>query len=251
MKKMLSIIATLATILSMSSCSENKKKEDSLSSVSTEDVVYESTIPGNDALNVIYDLEDEISEDFEERIGLLESEWEQIKKDVTSYSKYVSNVEIVKKYYNKVYSEVEEMTIVMNEYALKFAEVIMSSDLSAYDKYDELGVIYDAVYDEAGDMIYDEIYDGILDDAYDTFYQGVLDEQPKNIEYSVWSKIRSAEYKTLSDIRSDVYKILSNSRSDIYDFSSDIRGYVYEDEYTKANMRLAHFKEDVEKLRED
>lgn len=136
----------------------------------------------------------------------------------------------------------------MYSYSINYAELILESNHPNDDKYDDLDMIYDIVYDDACDDIYDEIYDGILDDMYDDFYDGVLDDAYDYVAYRTWSDARSEEYDWWSDTRSDVYKKWSNTRSDIYSFWSDVRSAAYRGDMEKFEKEIADFQEDIEAI---
>ena len=142
------------------------------------------------------------------------------------------------------------MIIRLCDYALNYAQIILSSDMDTDDMYDELDIIYDSIYDGAGDDIYDEIYDGILDDMYDAFYDGVLDEAYDTVEYKDWADARSNEYDLWSDARSDVYDTNSDMRSEVYGFASDVRSEVYSDDIVKAYKEINDFAEDIAKMKD-
>ena len=122
-----------------------------------------------DKINSIEELEKKISEDVDGTIGALKSEWNSIKGDIDSYSKYKNKVKDVEGFYEKVLVQTEELCIRLQEYAVRYGEIIMTSTDSADDKYDNMDEVYDNIYDDARDEIYNEIYDGILDDMYETW----------------------------------------------------------------------------------
>lgn len=207
----------------------------------------DSVTPPEDAIEVLAAL---VEKDVEDTISALETECEQLKEGIDSYDKYVENTAKVEAFYTQVYEENKALCFRMYEYSYDYAGMILNSDLSCDDMYDELEVIYDTVYDDAGDEIYDGIYDGLLDDLYDAFYDGVFDDAYDTIPYSELSKVRSNEYGWLSDCRSDVYSDLSDCRSDIYDFYCDIRGEMWSDDIEKAKRELEKFREDIDKLKQ-
>ncbi len=186
--------------------------------------------------------------DVEDTIEALLEEYNLLLADVDTYENYMSNTAAVEGFYEKVYVETVDLGIRLREYSVDMAEEILASDKSFDEKYDDFEIIYDCLYEDAGDEIYDEIYDGILDDMYDDLYDGVLDDGYDNAEYAEWSAARSNEYEWWSDTRSEVYDEWSDCRSDIYDFWSDMRGEMWDDDIERAYKKIEDFVEDIEKL---
>lgn len=193
-------------------------------------------------------IENLVMEDVEGTIDTLLEEYELLLADVDTYESYMSNTAAVEGFYEKVYVKTIDLGIRLREYSVDLAEEILASDKSFDEKYDDFEIIYDCLYEDAGDDMYDEIYNGILDDMYDDLYAGVLDDGYDNAEYSEWYEARSNEYEWWSDTRSEVYDEWSDCRSDIYDFWSDMRGEMWDDDIEKAYKKLEDFVEDIEKL---
>ncbi len=194
-------------------------------------------------------LEALVEKDVEDTIVALEAESEQWMGTVDTYDKYVENASEIESYYKKIYEESKELCFRLYEYTYEYADMVLKSDLSCYDMYDTLEIIYNSIYDDAGDEIYDGIYDGILDDMYEAFYEEIFDAAYDTVPYSELSKNRSQEYKWLSGTRSDVYSALSDCRSDVYEFYCDIRGELWGDDIKKAEKELEKFREDIDKLK--
>lgn len=194
-------------------------------------------------------IDQEVAKSIEDTISGLTNEYEQLKADINSYDKYIKNTDKIEAFYEKVNKTNKDLCIKMREYALAFADKIISSGSSNDDKYDELDDIYDCVYDDGGDDIYDGIYDGILEDMYDDFYDGILDDAYDNAPYKEWSDARSDEYELWSDTRSDVYEEWSDFRSEVYDFWSDMGSELWDDDIDEAKERIEGFKEDIDKLK--
>lgn len=209
---------------------------------------------GNDSSNVtnaantFEALDEVIFADIEETIAYLYAKYEQLVEDVDTYDKYLENTVRFQEFYNEVLSATEQLCIRMREYSLNYAELILKSNKSFDDMYDDFEIIYDNIYDDAGDEIYDEIYDGVLDDMYDSFYDGILDDAYDNAPYREWADARSEEYGWWSDTRSDVYKKWSDFRSDVYGFWSDMRGELWDDDVERAEEKIEDFQIDIERL---
>lgn len=141
------------------------------------------------------------------------------------------------------------MCIRLQEYTVKYAELIMSADMSNDDKYDAFDDLNDCIYDEAADDLNDGIYEGLLEDMQDAIYEKVLDDSDDAKDYSEWYDARSNEYENWYDTRSDVYENWYDTRSDVYSFYYDMRGELWSDDIEKAEKTLVDYKADVEKLK--
>ena len=254
MKKILTALLAIMVILSLSGC--NKKTSGNHSP--TPETTPNAQRPIDSDITVTPDVNDQqslddveyaLSEDFENIISSLETEWEELKGVVDSYNSYIENIEKIEGFYDKVNKTNTQMCIMMYEYALKYADIIMSTNESADDMYDAFDKIYDSVYDDAGDDLYDEIYDGLFDEMYDSFYDGIIDDAYDTVPYKDWSKIHSNEYDMWSDSRSDVYDNWSDARSDIYDFWSDVRGDLWDNDMEDAKERIEDFRNDISKIK--
>ncbi len=227
--------------------SESKEPESFVTSEASAE--ENSAAPTEAFASTIEELNDIVAKDVDGTLSELTAEYEQIKTDIDTYDKYLANTEKIEEFYSKVNKTNNDLCIRMYEYSLNYAQIIVGSDKPKGDKYDDLGELYDNVYDDAGSEIYDEIYDGILDDMYKDFYDGILDDAYDTAPYAEWSDAHSGEYKMWSNTRSDVYESWSDFRSDVYDFWSDVRGKVFKDDMDKAEKRIEDFKKDVEKLK--
>lgn len=199
--------------------------------------------------NVSYEeLETEIESTVESMLTALTAEWEALAEGIDSYEPYIAKTAEIQAFYDKVNSTSATLCIQMRQYSIAYAEAILASGKSTYDMYDDLGAIYDLIYDDMGDEIYDGIYDGILDEMYNAFYSGALDDRPDGVEYSDWSDTRSHEYEMWSDTRSDTYEQWSDFRGDVYEFWSDMRSEMYGDDTEAAQEEIDDFQKDVDKL---
>ena len=214
--------------------------KDEITSNVSDDTV--SNITSDDPLDA---LEDVIEKDVESTIDGLDVEWKALKSKIDTYDKYSKNIGEVEAFYDKINVETEQLCKRLCEYALQYAKLIMASDKSFGEKYDDFDELYDCIYDDASDEIYDEIYDGILEDMYDSFYDGVIDDAYDTIKYAVWSDVHSNEYDWYSDTRSDVYDLYSDTRSDIYDFYSDVRRDLWDKDIDDVEDRIKDFEEDI------
>lgn len=277
MKKVISIFILGAIILSLPSCKGESANNNSMpestnfnaSSQPTEGFVLQETVAetktsmsseasvqknstetsSSVAAGSIEEINTVIENDISNTVAILTSEYEQLETEINTYDMYIQNTNKVETFYNMINDENKDLCIRMQEYAVIYAEKILSSNISIDDKYDEFDELYDNIYDEGGDNIYNEIYDGLLDDMYDLFYDGVLDDGYDEAPYKEWSKASSQEYDWWSETSSDVYDQWSDFQSDVYDFWSDIRDELWNNNVDKAEEVLSDYKDDVAKLR--
>lgn len=219
---------------------DNSTAEANSSEMSVLPIIADSSSYVNDESAVMKDIEDTLVK--------LNSELEELSKKITTYEVYLNNVGEIEAFYGKIEDESLALCIRMRKYSLNIAEAVLASNKSSGDMYEATNVIFDTVYEDAGDEIFDGIYDGILDDLYDAFYNGALDDWNKNVDYGEWSDIRSDEYDWWSDARSECYDQWSDMRSDVYDFWSDIRGEIWGNDIDRAKDKIENFRGDVERM---
>ncbi|MCI7767841.1 MAG: septation ring formation regulator EzrA [Oscillospiraceae bacterium] len=199
---------------------------------------------GIEELNLI------VEQDIADTIDALSSDYEQLTKEIDTYEKYLNNIDAIELFYSKAETVNEELCIKMYEYSLSYAELIVNSDRSFDDKYNDFEQMYDAVYEDGGDDIYDGIYDGILDDMYDDFYDGIVKDGARDqFNGSDRYNVRSDEYQRWSDTRSEVYSFWSDFRSDVYGFWSDMRSEMWSEDTERAEKKIEKFKKKIEKLK--
>ena len=203
-----------------------------------------------DGVSSIEELNEFVLKDVEVCIAAINEKFGQLTAEIDTYDKYIQNKDLVEAFYTGVYQDTKNICIRMREYCLKYVEIILESDKTDDEKYDELEEMYDVVYDEAGDEIYDGYYDGVLDEIYDVFYDEILDEAYDEIEYGEWLDVRSEEYELWLDTRSDVYEEWLDFRSDSYEFWLDVRSEFWNKDIEKAKEKVQDFQEDINKLKE-
>lgn len=190
-------------------------------------------------------------EDVEKTVASLNQQYEALVAECGSFDAYQANVDKVQAYYDTVLAETKALGIRLREYAANCAAYVLASGRTPGQMYDDLEVLYDDLYDSAGDDLYDAVYDDLFGNLYDAFYNGVVGDGYDVIGYGEWSEVSSAAYEMYSDASSDAYEIISDCRSEIYEFSSDVRGDVFSDKLDKAKKELSEFQEDIEKLKSE
>ena len=202
-----------------------------------------STITTTEEMDII------IEADVDAMISSLSSEFDTLQSELDSYEKYKADSTRTEEFYDHVVEEVEKASGRLREYTLRYAEIIIDSDMGYRDQYDALSDITDAVYSGAGPTLNREIYSGILKKAQRYFYEKVLKTGFDIAPYSEVSSFRSDEYSNNSDARSDVYSEISDLRSDVYSFISDLRSAVYSKDTDKIEHKIERFRRDTEKFK--
>lgn len=269
MKKIVVIFCVAMMLMSMTACGQEKQSYDSNEkstsnnanlnvtdnnigneeSSSSNNDKDESFSAGVQDVNNIEELEKNINKDVEDTINSLNLEWKELADKITTYDDYTKQVELVKAFYDHINEVNEQLCVRLQEYTIKYAELILVSDMSNEDKYDAFDDLNDCIYDDAADDLNDGIYDGLLEEMNDVIYDEVLDDSDDAESYSEWYEYRSDEYEYWYDTRSDVYENWYDTRSDIYSFYYDMRGDLWGNEIEEAEETLADYKEDVEKLK--
>lgn len=197
MKKFLALLLAIGMLLSLSACVEKTTND----TVSNSKSVSKATVT---KANSLEELNEQVLKDVENTITTLNTEWGNLSTEIDTYDEYKNNIDKVKGFYGKIQNDTQLLCIRLREYSSAYAELILTSDKSFDDKYDDFDMLYDTVYEDARDEIYDEIYDGVLDDMYDVYYDEILGGAYDNIPYDEWSDARSDEYDLWSDTRSEV-----------------------------------------------
>lgn len=194
------------------------------------------------------ELEETIAKDIEQTVSQLNTKWQSLKSDITTYDEYVDNADKVEDFYDEINDTVEKACIRLQKYTVQYAEVIIKSNMSNDDKYDVFDDLLDCIYEDVADDLYDGIYEDLMDDMQEVLYEGALDNSDDAPSYSDWIDIRSDEYSNWLDTRSDVYSNWLDTRSDIYSFFLDMRGELWSNDIERAKEIFDDYKEDVEKL---
>jgi len=272
-KKILAFLCTSAVLISFSGCGENNDisiatstnvttttsintKNENTTTVTTTPAPTESNVSASEpeipalSADSVDNLADIVEKDVGDTIAVLNSEYEQLKAELNTFDIYLANADKMEAFYEKINVTNRNLCIRMYEYSLNYAEIIINSDMTFDDKYDELNNLLDDVYDAAGDEILDGIYDGILEDMLDDYYDGIIENGQDTVEYSTWYHARSDEYEWWYDTRSDVYEDWYDFRGDVYEFWSDLRGEMWDDDQEKALEKIEDFRKDIEKMKD-
>lgn len=202
------------------------------------------TVDLSDKDSIITNAENSINAE----ITSLTTEWEGLKKQITSYGTYVTNKEKVEAFYNKVVETNKKVCTMGYQAALDYANAIENSNEEYKEKYDMAKDINKEIYDDMFDSIQDALYEDLFDDLQKHMYEGVLDDQDESgVEYDDWYDTRSNEYDEWYDSRSDIYDEWYDSRSDVYDFYYDLSSELYDEDKDGVAKEIGKFKERIEK----
>lgn len=255
MKKVISMTLALVMAASLAACGSGASSGSSATAQSAPAPTPESTTAetqdstasaGDDGT-----LYGTASADIESTVSSLTAPYEALTADIATYDDYVANVDRVEAFYATVIEETRNLCIRLREYGADYVDSVLSSGLTCDEMYDELDVLYDDLYDDAGGDVYDEIYDDLMGDLYDVFYDGILKDAYDTVDYSDWADTHSNEYDFWSDAHSDIYDEWSDFHSDIYDLWSDVRGELWDDDLDRAAEKLADFRADLQSLKEE
>lgn len=210
------------------------------------DVTFDTTIR---TATSVEELEIMVDAHVSECIQALESKWTTLSEEIDTYDKYVEKIDKIEEFHTYIEDASDQILVMICEYGISYAELIMQSDSSNKDKYNDFEDLKDCIYEDACELVKDDIYDGILDDIKDYYYEGILENAKDYVKYSDWSDLRSDAYSWWSDARSEVYSAWSDTQGDIYGFFSDMRGELFDGDVERANEVLLKFTEKVEKMK--
>lgn len=198
MKKVISMTLALVMAASLAACGGGASSGSSAAAQSTPAPTPESTAAeAQDSTASAGDdgtLYGTASADIESTVSSLTAAYEALTADIATYDDYVANVDRVEAFYATVIEETRNLCIRLREYGADYVDSVLSSGLTCDEMYDELDVLYDDLYDDAGGDVYDEIYDDLMGDLYDVFYDGILKDAYDTVDYSDWADTHSNEY---------------------------------------------------------
>ena len=184
----------------------------------------------------------------EQGIADINSEWESLKSDISSYDSYVSKSSDVEEFYKKILAKNAELCTIAYRAALDYAKAIASSSDSDSDKYKKSKDIDKEIYDDLCDIIKEGIYEDLFKAVKKHIYDGVLKHSDDaGVSYSDWYDTKSNEYDLWYDTKSDVYEEWYDSKSDIYSFYYDVASEFYSGDADKAQKKIDKFEEDIQK----
>lgn len=194
------------------------------------------------------ELESEILKDVEGTIDGLKADWEELKSEIDTYEKYSNNTDKVEEFYEKINDSTEQVCIRLQKYTARYAELILSSNMSISEKREAFDDLLACIYDDASNELLNGIYEELLGDMQDTFYDGVLSDSNVVDSYLEWYNIHINEYQNWYNTSIDVYRTWYDTTIDIYSFYNDMTIELFTNDVEGAKEKLKDFEEDIEKL---
>ena len=219
-----------------------KKKNKGNNTYDISDAKFDTTLR---SASTPKELEEVVDSHVSECVQALNKEWSDLSSRIDTYEKYRDNVDDVEDFHKHIEESSEQILKMISQYAVVYANLVMESDSSSKNKYNEMEDLKDCIYDDACDYVKDDIYDELLGDIKDYYYDGILKEAKKNIAYGEWSDARGNAYSWWSDTRDDVYGEWSDTRDDIYSFWTDLRSELFSGDIDKANKKIQKFADKV------
>ena len=194
------------------------------------------------------ELEGIIETHVSECIQSLQNEWIVLSSEIDSYEKYVNNVDEIEAFHSHIEDSAHQILKMICEYGVVYAELIMQSDSSPRDKYNDFEDFHDIIYEDACEMVHDDIYDDLLGKIKKYYYEGIVKDAKEMVSYTEWANARSDTYNWWADARSEVYSAWADTRSDLFSFYADIRSELFSQDINKANKELDDFKNKVKEM---
>lgn len=195
------------------------------------------------------ELEDVIEEHVSECLQALNAEWRVLSTEIDTFEEYQKNVDVIEEFHTHITDSAYQILVMIGDYGVQYAEMIMQSDSSTKDKYKDFEDWRDCIYDDACTEVRNAIYDDLLREVKDYYYDGIIKDAKDSVSYSEWSDARADAYGWWSDARGNVYGDWSDMRGDCYSFFSDIRGELYSGDIEGANNELQRFIKKIDKMK--
>lgn len=195
------------------------------------------------------ELETVVDAHVSECVQALWIEWETFSAEVSTFDKYMENVDAVEAFHGHIEDAASQILIMICNYGSVYADIILQSALSSKDMYKAFEDFKDCIYEDACKVVKDEIYEDLLGEIKDYYYEGIVKDAKDSIQYGDWSDARSDAYRWWSDTRGAVYRDWSDTRGDLYSFYSDVRSELYSGDTEGASDELQDFKEKIAKMK--
>lgn len=184
-----------------------------------------------------------------ECVQALEAEWKALSADIDTFDKFMNNSQKIKDFHKKTEESAHLLLVMICDYGIRYAEMIMQSDSLTKEKYQSFDGFRKCIYEDACEIVKEDIYEGLLKDIKAYYYDGIINDAKGDVQYSDWSDARGDAYSWWSDARGEVYSDWSDTRGNIYSFFSGIRSELYSGDITEANEELEDFKKEVNRFR--
>lgn len=177
------------------------------------------------------------------------NEWETLAAEIDTFDEYKENVDSIEAFHTHIEEAASQILVMICDYGAAYAGMIIQSDSSAKDMYNDFEDFKDCLYEDACEIVKDEIYEDLLGAIKDYYYEGIIQDAKESVPYSEWSEARSDAYDWWSDARGEVYSSWSDTRGDLYSFYSDIRSELYREDTDGAADELQDFKDKIAEMK--
>lgn len=177
------------------------------------------------------------------------NEWETMAADTDTFDEYKENVDSIEAFHTHIEESASQILVMICDYGAAYAGMIIQSDSSPKDMYNDFEDFKDCLYEDACKIVKDEIYEDLLGEMKDYYYEGIIQDAKDSISYSEWSEARRDAYNWWSDARGEVYSSWSDTRGDLYSFYSDICSELYRGDTDGAADDLQNFKDKIAKMK--
>ena len=168
--------------------------------------------------------------------------------ELNTYEVYAANNDRVDALYRHIVEEINSLCIEMKEYALRYVELILESDVSDSDKSDAIDRMYDYAGDNASEAIYSDIYNKLIGDLYDGFLGNdlVLNSVSVNASFEEWKYLYDDEWYRYRTARDYVYFLGDRLEADVYNFRGDIKTALINGDDERIHEKINQFKASIE-----
>ncbi len=187
-----------------------------------------------------------VSKDIEDTFTALTAEYETLVTEIDTFNN--ENTNKIETYYAQILADTKALCIRICEYSVDYAKMILSSDRSNDDKYDDLDGLHDYIRFDVDVEIREGMGSfGIVNDIKD-FYGGIIDDAYDDRPYDDdWHVVKSDLRHWKTDAWDDIHDTLSFSDAD--DFLSDMKHALSGDDVKKAEDTLDAFQDYIEKIK--
>lgn len=221
-----------------------KAKGNGSNDTSVSSATYDTTIR---EASSVEELEAIVETHVSECIAALNKEWEDLSTEIDTYEEYIENTDKIEAFHVRVEDASAEILTMICQYGVSYSDLILQSDSSTDDMYDDFEGFKDCIYDDACELVNDEIYDALLEEIKDYYYDGIINDAKDSVAYGAWSDARGDAYEWWSDARGEVYGNWSDTCGDLYSYWSDVRGELYSNNLDDAKEKVAKFQEKISK----
>ena len=122
------------------------------------------------------------------------NEWETMAADIDTFDEYKENVDSIEAFHTHIEESASQILVMICDYGAAYAGMIIQSDSSPKDMYNDFEDFKDCLYEDACKIVKDEIYEDLLGEMKDYYYEGIIQDAKDSISYSEWSEARRDAY---------------------------------------------------------